>query len=413
LDSTLTVHDGAVLFLAGADGSLNWPRRVLHGWYWTTPELVPAWCRLMLRNRRVLEGRAFTGALRRPGGAVARGSGNNSLAEVADTSIALRPRNEFFASFSIPILSCILSCVLPNQPPIALEQAKPEGTRSGICRRLRPCPTDHVLEIGSGWGGFAVWDGDPLWLPRDDHDDQRRTVSHVCEWRSRIGEAGARIEVLRADYRELTGTVRQGRQHRDVRGGRPQALRRLFLGGRPPARSGRRDVLQTITVDDQWFPKYHGTADWIEKVHLPGRRTGRRRRDAEVARAHHIALDVSGRELWNAFTRTPCAPGARGPSEPPRVRALGFDDRFIRMWDLYLASCEATFLERTYRAVPAASGEEPASSASSSTSRGLNPTRGRTPQAPANRRPSSDVESHERANATDRTPRHGVGTHTK
>ena len=98
-------------------------------------------------------------------------------------------------------------------------------------------------------------------------DEQYR---HVREWRSRIGEAGARIDVLRADYRELTGRFDKvvsiemfeavGLNHYDDYF---TAVDRLL------APDGVM-FLQTITVDDQWFPKYHGTPDWIEKYIFPG-----------------------------------------------------------------------------------------------------------------------------------------------
>ena len=105
--------------------------------------------------------------------------------------------------------------------------------------------------------------------------------------------------------------------------------------------------LQTITVDDQWFPQYHGTPDWIEKYIFPGGELASVGEMLKSLARTDVALAVSRRELRHPL-RAHLARVARPvPSATStRVRALGFDDRFIRMWDLYLGSCEATFLER-------------------------------------------------------------------
>ena len=204
-----------------------------------------------------------------------------------------------------------------------------------------------MLEIGSGWGGFAVWAATRYGCRVTTTTISDEQYRHVREWRSRIGEAGSRIDVLRADYRELTGQFDKivsiemfeavGLNHYD------DYFRRVDRLLTPDGAM----LLQTITVDDQWFPQYHGTPDWIEKYIFPGGELASVGEILQVARADDVALDVSRRELRHAL-RAHAARVARPipPATSTRVRALGFDDRFIRMWDLYLAYCEAAFLER-------------------------------------------------------------------
>ncbi len=174
-------------------------------------------------------------------------------------------------------------------------------------------------------------------------DEQYR---HVLEWRARLGAAGSRIDVLRADYRELTGRydkVVSIEMFEAVGLGRYDeyfaAVDRLLT---PEGAM----LLQTITVDDHWFPHYHGKPDWIEKHIFPG---GELASVGEIMKslARTTALSIyhaenSGRH----YARTLHAWRARFHRHLDRVRELGFDDRFIRMWDFYLASCEAAFLER-------------------------------------------------------------------
>ncbi len=105
-------------------------------------------------------------------------------------------------------------------------------------------------------------------------------------------------------------------------------------------------LLQTITVDDQWFPSYHGTPDWIEEYIFPG---GELASVGEILKSLARATTLSMYQAENFgthYARTLRAWRERFHQSLERVRALGFDERFIRMWDLYLASCEAAFLER-------------------------------------------------------------------
>ena len=215
-----------------------------------------------------------------------------------------------------------------------------------ICRTLALAPADHVLEIGSGWGGFAVWAATHYGCRVTTTTISDEQFRHVREWRSRLGDAGSRIDVLRADYRELTGQFDKivsiemfeavGFNHYDDYF---KAVDRLL------APDGAM-LLQTITVDDQWFPKYHGTPDWIEKYIFPG---GELASVGEMltSLARTTSLSMYHAENFGThYARTLHAWRVRFHQSLDRVRALGFDERFIRMWDLYLAYCEAAFLER-------------------------------------------------------------------
>ena len=105
-------------------------------------------------------------------------------------------------------------------------------------------------------------------------------------------------------------------------------------------------LLQTITVDEQHFPHYHGQPDWIEKYIFPG---GELASTGEILKslARTTSLSVYHAENFGThYARTLREWRRRFHARLDDVRALGFDDRFVRMWDFYLAICEATFLER-------------------------------------------------------------------
>jgi cyclopropane-fatty-acyl-phospholipid synthase len=344
LDATLTVHDERFFLRALTGNDIGLGESFMDG-DWTTPDLVPL-VRLMLRNRRAIEGQSrVTGALHRLAGGLARRLRDNS---VAGSQRHIHRHydlgNEFFRLFLDPEL-LMYSCGYFESSVDTLEQAQAQKV-DRICRALRLVPTDRVLEIGSGWGGFAVWAATRYGCRVTTTTISEEQYRHVREWRSRIGEAGARIEVLRADYRELTGRFDKivsiemfeavGLNHYDDYFG---AMERLLK----PSGSM---LLQTITVDEQHFPHYHGAPDWIEKHIFPG---------GELASIGQILTSlarVTSMSVYHAenfgthYARTLHEWRARYRRQLDRVRALGFSERFIRMWDLYFAFCGAAFIER-------------------------------------------------------------------
>ena len=177
-----------------------------------------------------------------------------------------------------------------------------------------------MLEIGSGWGGFAIWAATRYGCRVTTTTISDEQYRHVCEWRTRIGEAGARIEVLRADYRELTGRFDQvvsiemfeavGLNHYDDYF---SAVDRLL------APDGVM-FLQTITVDDQWFPRYHGTPDWIEKYIFPG---GELASVGEMLKSlgQTTSLSLITPRIAAPTTPIPCGRGAPGSAGTSRACA--------------------------------------------------------------------------------------------
>ena len=344
LDAALVVHDDRFFLRALTGSDVGLGESFMDG-DWTTPDLIPL-VRLTLRNRRAIEGASLlAGALQRLAGGIARRLRDNSIAgSRRHVHRHYDLGNEFFGLFLDRELR-MYSCGYFESAVDSLEQAQATKV-DRICRALKLSHNDHVLEIGSGWGGFAVWASTHYGCRVTTTTISDEQYRHVRDWRTRIGEAGSRIDVLRADYRELTGEFDKivsiemfeavGLNHYDDYF---KAVDRLLV----PDGSM---LLQTITVDDQWFPKYHGTPDWIETYIFPG---GELASVGEILRslARSTSLSMYHAENFGThYARTLQAWRTRFHHNLDRVRALGHDERFIRMWDLYLGSCEATFLER-------------------------------------------------------------------
>ena len=244
-----------------------------------------------------------------------------------------------------------------NRPPIHSNWRRRRRSIASA-GALRLVPTDHVLEIGSGWGGFAVWAATRYGCRVTTTTISDEQYRHVCEWRSRIGEAGARIEVLRADYRELTGQFDKvvsiemfeavGLTHYDDYF---SAVDRLL------APDGVM-FLQTITVDDQWFPQYHGTPDWIEKYIFPG---GELASIGEMlaALARTTSLSLYHAENLRHSLRTHLTGVARPLPSQPCARACPRVRRAVHSHVGLVSGIVRSDVSRTpHRTVPAAAGEE-------------------------------------------------------
>lgn len=343
LDATIVVHDDRFYRRALLGSDVGIGESYVDG-EWSTPDLVTL-TRLMIRNLALVERQGgFGRSLMRFAGGVARRLRDNSITgsrqhihEHYDLG------NDFFRLFLDDNL--MYSAAYYETGRESLEQAQ-QKKLDAICRKLALGPGDHVLEIGTGWGGFAVWAATRYGCRVTTTTISEEQYRHACDWVARLGEAGSRITVLLADYRQLQGQFDKivsiemfeavGLNHYDD----------YFAAVDRLLKPNGSMLLQAITVDEQHFPHYHGQPDWIEKYIFPG---GELASIGEVLKslARVTSMSVYHAENFGThYARTLHEWRARYRRQLDRVRALGFSERFIRMWDLYFAFCEAAFLER-------------------------------------------------------------------
>ena len=214
-----------------------------------------------------------------------------------------------------------------------------------ICRKLDLQPGDRLLEIGTGWGGFAMHAAreygcrvTTATISREQHEFAR----------ARIAAAGLtdRIEVLLADYRDLGGHYDKlvsiemveaiGHQYLDLYFQRITAL--LEPHGAA--------LVQAITIEDRRYAKALREVDFIKRHIFPGSfipSVGAL--SGAIARAGDLRL-VNLEDIGPSYALTLQAWRERFLQRLSEVRALGYDERFARMWEFYLAYCEAGFREQ-------------------------------------------------------------------
>jgi len=310
---------------------------------WSSPDLV-AVVRLAVRNLARVDGQnrllnAFSRGLdalrHRLRGNSITGSRRNIRAHY-DLS------NDFFRLFLDR--SMMYSCALFESEDDSLEAAQLQKL-DRICRKLRLGPEDHVLEIGTGWGGFAEHAVKHYGCRVTTTTISERQYQHARQRFNSIA-GGDRIELLQEDYRNL-----RGRYDKIVSIEMFEAVGlpyydEFFQTCDRLLRPDGSMLLQTITINEQTFRAYRRRADFIQKHIFPGSEL------ASVSEVLRSLARVTGLSLYHAedigthYARTLAEWRKRFHDSLDDVRSLGFDDRFIRMWDYYLAYCEGAFLER-------------------------------------------------------------------
>ncbi|MFN3292336.1 MAG: class I SAM-dependent methyltransferase [Gemmobacter sp.] len=222
----------------------------------------------------------------------------------------------------------------------SLERAQ-EQKYAQLCDTMGAQPGEHVLEIGCGWGGFAEYAARERGLRVTCLTISKEQYAYAVE---RIARAGLsdRVTFKLQDYRDETGTYDgiASIEMFEAVGERYWPV--YFDTLRERLKPGRRATLQIITVQDARFEIYRRSVDFIQKYIFPGGMlpspTVLRR---EVERA---GLKVLGSvEFGQSYSQTLRRWFDTFNERWDDVQKLGFDDRFRRMWNLYLASCAGTF----------------------------------------------------------------------
>jgi len=214
-----------------------------------------------------------------------------------------------------------------------------------VCRRLALKRTDHVLEIGSGWGGFAIHAARNYGC-RVTTTTISREQFQIAQ--QRINDAGLadRVTLLQKDYRDLHGQFDKLVSIEMI-----EAVGQRFLDGyfRKCGELLRPDgslLLQAIVMPERFHAKYLRTPEFIQQYVFPG---GCLPSLASMLTSAGRATDlrlVHAEDFAPHYAETMRRWRLRFHERLDDVRRLGYSDEFIRLWNYYLAYCEAGFEER-------------------------------------------------------------------
>jgi cyclopropane-fatty-acyl-phospholipid synthase len=313
------------------------------GGLWRADDLT-ALIRLMIVNRDVMQsmegGAAFaTAPLRRLLHWLNRNSPDGSRRNIA---AHYDLGNDLFKLMLDETMA--YSCAVFERNDATLHEAQ-VAKFERICRKLRLSPDDHLLEIGTGWGGLAIHAAarygcrvTTTTISREQHEWAKEKVA--------AAGLGGRVTLLLDDYRDL-----RGRYDKLVSIEMIEAVGARYLDTYT-AQCGRllephgAMLLQAITLQDQVYEEALKSVDFIQRFIFPGSfipsvsaitDSVRRSTDMKVFHLEDIGPHYATTlRLWreNFFANL------------PEVRRLGYPESFVRMWEYYLCYCEGGFLER-------------------------------------------------------------------
>ncbi|TAJ19070.1 MAG: class I SAM-dependent methyltransferase [Planctomycetota bacterium] len=323
-------------------GSIGAGEAYADGW-WSSDDPA-AVARLFVRNRAVLDGldgrmAALARPLWRALHALRRNTLTGSRANIAahyDLS------NDFFALFLDDTLT--YSCGLYERPGASLREAS-LAKIDRILDRLALAPSDHLLEIGSGWGALAERAAATRGCRVTTTTISRQQHAYAAQRFARAG-LGGRVTLLDADYRRL-----EGRYDKLVSVEMIEAVGSAYLDeffarcGALLAPRGRM-VLQAITISDQHHDQALRSVDFIQRHIFPGCYIPSVAALASsVARTSDLRI-VALEDIGPHYARTLADWRRNLRARWQEALALGHSERLLRLWEFYFAYCEGGFAER-------------------------------------------------------------------
>ncbi len=363
---SLVIHDGGEAFHFGSTGDPAQPHAEVHvhdrGLYrmmlsggsiasgeaymqglWTSPNLV-AVMRLFSANLPTLEmlearqswlvrlGLKLSHALKR----------NTHSGSRKNISAHYDLGNDFFRLFLDPTM--MYSAALFETDRTGLDEAS-VAKLDELCRQLELGSGDHLLEIGTGWGGLAIHAASNYGCRVTTTTISKEQYEHA---RARVRAAGLedRVSVLCEDYRKLEGSFDKLVSVEMIEAVGHDFYSSYFSRCSQLLKPSGKMVIQAITIADQRYEAARKSVDFIQRYIFPGGSL-----PSVAVIADHLARDtdmqmVHLRDITRDYALTLAHWRERFLAAQAAVRQLGFDQSFVRMWEFYLAYCEGGFRER-------------------------------------------------------------------
>jgi cyclopropane-fatty-acyl-phospholipid synthase len=237
------------------------------------------------------------------------------------------------------------SCGIFHHPEASM-QAASGAKLERICRKLQLKPSDHVLEIGTGWGGFALYAAQHYGCRVTTTTISKRQYDYAQQRVTKAG-LGERITLLFDDYRELRGSYDKLVSIEMIEAIGHRYFDTYFRKCSELLKPQGMMLLQSITIADQRYREARRSIDFIQRHIFPGgclpsvaalsdaiaRRTDMRIFHLEDIGPHYATTLQRWRERFHA--------------QADKVRRLGYPERFIRSWEYYFCYCEAGFRQQS------------------------------------------------------------------
>lgn len=342
LTATVRILDQRFYSSVAFGGAIGAAEAYMDG-YWDADNLTKV-VRILLQNRDALEGLDHGAArmlrpLRRLLHWTRRNSRSGSRRNIASHYDL---GNRFFGLWLDKTM--MYSAAVFEHAGMNLEEAS-EAKLRRICEKLELSADDHVLEIGTGWGGFAIYAARQYGCTVTTTTISREQYEHASKRVSNAG-LGDRINLLLEDYRDLTGEYDKIVSIEMVEAVGERYLDDYVSRCSQLLKPDGMMLLQAITIADQRYEQALRSVDFIQRYIFPGgflpsvtRILSATTQSSDLRLYHledigpHYALTLQHwRERFHAALDS--------------IKRMNFDERFLRMWHYYFCYCEGAFIEQ-------------------------------------------------------------------
>jgi len=250
--------------------------------------------------------------------------------------------NEFFQLF-LDSQMMYSSAIYPSWQASLDEAAQYKLQR--VCEKLQLTPNDHLLEIGTGWGGMAVYAAKHYGCRVTTITISRQQYDFAQQWIIREGLQN-KITLLLQDYRDLSGQFDKivsiemieavGHRYYDV----------YFKKCTSLLKNHGLMLIQAITIPDQRYQQAKTSVDFIQKYIFPGGSLPSNEIIAKQIAGNTDMQIVSLEDITAHYAQTLAHWRQRFNASVTEIAKQGFDESFIKMWEYYLCYCEGGFIER-------------------------------------------------------------------
>ena len=247
--------------------------------------------------------------------------------------------NDFFRLF-LDNKMMYSAAIFPNRHA-SLDQAA-EYKLAHICRRLQLKATDHLLEIGSGWGGMATYAAKQYSCRVTTTTISKEQYDYTCELVKREGLEG-KVTVLLQDYRNLAGQFDKLVSVEMIEAVGHKYYPLYFSTCSKLLKKNGLMLIQAITIADQRYQFAKNATDFIQRYIFPGGALPSLSVIAQNVAEHSDMQMVGVEDITPHYAKTLAAWRERFMSRLEQVKQQGFDDLFIRMWEFYLCYCQGGF----------------------------------------------------------------------
>jgi cyclopropane-fatty-acyl-phospholipid synthase len=342
LSAAITVTDSRFYGSIALGGSIGAAEAYMAG-FWQCDNLTNL-IRIILCNQNVLSGMegGLSTIMNFVHNAFHRQRRNSLERNASNISAHYDIGNEFFQLFLDDTMT--YSCGIFRRGDETMHDASLQKY-DHICRKIALQPNDHIVEIGSGWGGFSIYAASSYGCQVTTTTISKSQYELALD---KIQQAGLhdRITVLLQDYRKINGKFDKLVSIEMIEAVGHEYLETFFSCCSNLLRNDGIMALQAITMNDQMYDYHVKTVDFIRRYIFPGGCVPSVTGLCNAATAGSDLRLIHFEDLTPHYPKTLRAWHTRFLSHLDNVRSLGYPDQFIRMWEYYFCYCEAGFTER-------------------------------------------------------------------